>query len=123
MNEKNMAAEELFPAAKREQSAAERLGRALLDSLGPIEGADEDELVDAMLREWNVKRDGRGSAKKPERKEAEDPFRDIARPPVPMRTGSSAEAPVDYSDMSRKQFSELRKLLKKAAADGRRIRI
>ena len=43
--------------------------------------------------------------------------------PVPMRTGSTASAPVDYEDMSAAQFKELKKLLKKASADGKRIRL
>lgn len=45
------------------------------------------------------------------------------RRPVPMRTGSAASRRVDYSDMSAKQFAELKKLIRRADADGKRIKL
>lgn len=96
-------------------SPAERLGRALLDEFGPVEGVTEDELVDALLDAWK-KRERR-------RETGAEPFEKSAKRPVPMRTGSNAAAPVDYADMSQKQFSEFKRMLKKASADGKKVRI
>ena len=103
-------------------SAAERLGRALLASLGEVPGADENEIVDAILSEWTGAKEKAARPVKAE-KPAIDPFAGVMRPPVPMRADSSSGAPLDYADMSRKQFGELKKLLKKAAADGRKIKL
>ena len=95
-------------------SPAERLGRALLDSLGAQE-LDEEELVEALLGEWeNRDREPAKSA---------EPVFGTPKRPIPMKTGSNASSPVDYADMSREQFRELKKLLKKAAMDGKRIKI
>ena len=47
-------------------SAAERLGSALLKSLGGVEGVSEDELVDALLGEWNGMEHGPKRVEKPE---------------------------------------------------------
>lgn len=123
-------------------NAAERLGRALLESLGAIEGVSEDELVDAVLENFGG---GTGGDKRAE--PAQEPVPETVREPealaaltageapdgaelwedrpvpVPMRTGSGRTAPVDYSTMSAEQFARLRKLLKKANADGRRIKL
>ncbi|MCR5809085.1 MAG: hypothetical protein K6G56_05935 [Clostridiales bacterium] len=123
-------------AAPAEASAAERLGRALIERLGGVpEGVTEDELVDALLENMDGEKEageetgparGEEKASFPEQiddddDEAEDPFGGSARRPVPMRTGSAASAPVDYADMTAKQFNDLKKLLKKASADGKRI--
>ena len=127
MNRKSIKAlfeglEDGKPAGGTGMSAAEKLGRAVLDSLGTVEGADEDELVEAILGEWKP---GRAETERPagEAGEAFDPFGARSRRPVPMRAGSGAPSSVDYADMSPKQFSELKRLLKKAAADGKRIKI
>ncbi len=117
-------------------SAAERLGRWLLDSLGAADdGVTEDELVDAILNERTAAGD---SLAEPEEEEERDegaapqpvpdedgdlPFEPAPRRPRHMRTGGAQSAPVDYSDMSAEQFRSIRKLLKKAAADGRRIKL
>ncbi len=133
-------------------SAAERLGRALLDTLGLADDVNEDELVEAVLGEW-ANRDESGEAgEADEADEDGEPLYDgtedergydergydergydkpeeddvpfgRARRPVPIRTAGAASAPVDYADMSTEQFRELKKLLKKAAADGKRIRL
>ena len=128
-------------------SAAERLGRALLDTLGLADDVNEDELVEAVLGEW-ANRDESGEAGEAdeadedgeplydgtedepgydqrgyyEQEEDDIPF-GRARRPVPIRTAGAASAPVDYADMSTEQFRELKKLLKKAAADGKRIKL
>lgn len=124
-------------------SAAERLGKALLESLGGVEGVSEDELVDAVLESRAA-----GMEAVPRRaKDTADPAEGIAEAlredaadapsdqmtgarvwedapvPVPMRTGSGRTEPVDYSTMSAEQFARLRKLLKKANADGKRIKL
>ena len=133
-------------------SAAERLGRALLDTLGLADDVNEDELVEAVLGEW-ANRDESGEAgEADEADEAGEPLYDgtedepgydergydergydkpeeddvpfgRVRRPVPIRTAGTASAPVDYADMSTEQFRELKKLLKKAAADGKRIKL
>lgn len=116
--------------------AAERLGRWMLDSLGPIDdGVTEDELVDAILSERTAgaaDAEDREEQEEPEEggepgfeptEDGEQPFEPAPRRPRPMRTGSAQSAPVDYADMSAEQFRNIRKLLKKAAADGRRIRL
>lgn len=97
-------------------SAAERLGRALLESLGLPEGVTEDEAADAVISEWE-------SMKTRGRKPARDPFAGVVRPPVPMRANSAPASGMDYADMSAKQFGELKRLLKKAASDGRKIKL
>ena len=110
-------------------SAAERLGRAMLSRLGAIEGLGEDELVDALLENWGKlpepEDDGEEEPEENELPEfpAEEIFEARSRRPVPMRTGSMAAERVDYSDMSAKQFAELKKLLKRASADGRKIKL
>ena len=119
-------------------SAAERLGSALLSELGGVEGVTDDELVDAILREWvsnRGKAHSRVNRTELPNEELEDgtadynsgelfePFGENPRTPVPMRTGSRGSDPVDYSEMSSQQFNNLKKLLKKASADGRRIRL
>lgn len=115
------------PEAEEEgASAAERLGRAMLDAFGSVDdGVTEDELVDAILGEWayNKELEESGDSREEEvPSENESPFNRDRRP-VPMRTASAATHPVDYADMSAKQFGELKKLLKRASADGRRIRL
>lgn len=57
-----------------------------------------------------------------ELEELEELFRGVRRP-VPMRTGSAASRGVDYQDMSAKQFAELKKLIRRADADGKRIKL
>ncbi|MCR5610408.1 MAG: hypothetical protein K6F68_01040 [Clostridiales bacterium] len=101
-------------------SAAERLGRALLDSFGAVEGMNEDELVDALLGEWSSRQSQAGETEKAEPRE---PFEPALKPPVPMKAGVSAPQPMNYADMPAKQFNELKKLLKKAAMDGKRMKI
>ena len=164
---KKMSIAQLFGARSGEgekpaegaPSAAERLGRALLDTLGAADdGVTEDELVETILGEWGAAAargddgdeasdedessdeddssshgelyDGtaeeqyeEGDEDSGEEEEREAPFERMAKRPTPMRTGSAASDPVDYSDMSSAQFRELRKLLKKAAAEGKRIRL
>jgi hypothetical protein len=115
-------------------SAAERLGSALLKTLGGVEGVSEDELVDALLGEWNGMEHGPKRVEKPEAandvrgmlrgdEDGANPFGDDARMPVPMKAGAANAEPMDYSEMSAEQFARLKKLLKKAAADGKRIRL
>ncbi len=113
---------------ERGASAAERLGRALLESLGAAPGSNEDEIVDAILGEWKHAKEKSGKAPDERRpsdgKQAVgDPFAGVMRPPVPMRANAVPGAPVDYADMSQKQFNELKKLLRKAASDGRKIKL
>lgn len=51
------------------------------------------------------------------------PFPEAPRRPSQIRAEAGEPAPLDYADMSRKQFAELKKLLRRAAGDGRRIKI
>ncbi|MBO4848675.1 MAG: hypothetical protein J5586_05935 [Clostridia bacterium] len=100
---------------------AERLGRAMLARLGAAEDVDEDELVDALVREWEAVPAAPEEPEEP-RADAEEIFAPVRRP-VPMRTGGAASSPVDYAGMSREQFRKLGKFLKRADSDGRRIRL
>ena len=108
-------------------SAAERLGREMLDRLGADEETDEDELADAIIEMMTRMSDAPAAPEKPRTNElpenVRDPFGTLPRMPVPMKTGSVKPEPADYSEMSVKQFNELKKLLKKANADGKRIRL
>ncbi len=118
----NVPAQE--PDEREASSAAERLGRALLNSFGALGGVSEDELVEAILSEWPSRRDRAPETETAdEAEQGADPFGEPVRRPVPMRTGSIGSKPVDYSEMSVKQFNDLKKLLKKAHADGKRIKL
>ncbi|MBQ1892472.1 MAG: hypothetical protein II155_00045 [Clostridia bacterium] len=122
-------AEENDAPAEEEKrvSAAERLGREMLARLGADDETDEDELAEAIIEIMAGMNDG---AEAPARRGANeldddvrDPFGTMPKMPVPMRTGSGSPKSTDYSEMSTKQFNELKKLLKKASADGKRIRL
>lgn len=132
-----LIADNVVPAAEEEtvsSSAAERLGRAMLDRFGDVDDdVTEDELVDAILEAWDMsgetapEEDEPAPEAEPEEEPEEDgeenvPF-ETERRPVPMRAGTNAAKPVDYAEMSAKQFNDLKKLLKKASADGKRIRL
>lgn len=133
-------------------SAAERLGQAMLARLGIPEGEEGEELIDALLEEWNAlpapeddsedESEDEAPDAEPEEDEPEavpagelpedmggiDPeeLEELfsgSRRPVPMRTGSASSERVDYSDMSPKQFNELKKLIRRASADGRKVRL
>ncbi|MBO4383802.1 MAG: hypothetical protein J5854_00070 [Clostridia bacterium] len=110
---------ELKPGADGEErvsvSPAERLGRAMLDRFGTAEGMSESELVDAILGEWNARKEPSGMPA--------EPFEPVPKLPVPMKAGVNTPQPADYADMPAKQFNELKKLLKKAALDGKRMKI
>lgn len=107
-------------------SAAERLGRALLESFGKVEGMSEDELVDALLSEWGRRAETAkeaAPAETAETAESAEPFGAVPKLPVPMKAGVNAPQPMNYADMPSKQFNELKKLLKKAALDGKKMKI
>lgn len=123
-------------SVEKAASPAERIGQALLASIGVTDEDEIAELADAMLKEWGSKKAEReavradeASRRAPERHEAPSPeevadlFETRPKRPVPMKAGSSAAAPLDYAGMSPKQFSELKKKLKKAAMNGERIKI
>ncbi|MBO6061549.1 MAG: hypothetical protein J6P98_05495 [Clostridia bacterium] len=125
----NSAPREEAPEEPKAMSPAERLGRALLDRLGAADdGVTEEELVEAILAERENAGDPEPEPEEepgdqPEEREAEPPFAGHSRRPLPIKTGSASPAPVDYADMSAEQFRSIRKLLKKAAAEGRRIKL
>ncbi len=112
---------------EKRMSAAERLGREMLARLGAGEDTDEDELAEAIIEVMAGLKDGadapagRYSNELPE--DVRDPFGTMPKMPVPMRTDSRKAESTDYSEMSAKQFNELKKLLKKASADGKKIRL
>lgn len=118
--------EALGEEAKR-VSAAERLGREMLDRLGADEETDEDELADAVIEVLSRMSEAPAADEKRKPNElpenVRDPFGTVPKMPVPMKTGSVRPEETDYSEMSLKQFNELKKLLKKANADGKRIRL
>lgn len=119
------------------ESPAAKLGRFMLDSLGSVEGVSEEELVEALIGAFSSRRSGAGSGEAPSAEPEEltaaelaespseggFPFERADCAPMPMRTGSGGARPMDYSEMSTKQFNDLRRMLKKASADGRRIKL
>lgn len=129
-----LIADNVVPASDEEPvsaSAAERLGRAMLERIGGVDDdVTEDELVDAILEEWDMSDETAPEDEEPapEDEEQEEegepslPF-ETERRPVPMKADSMAGKPVDYAEMSAKQFNDLKKLLKKASADGKRIKL
>lgn len=133
---KKVPAAEKKPAQKG-MNPAEVIGRALLDRLGASTGLSEEELVDFILEAWtrdtaakNAEADDRSgiSAENllPSNGEKAKAPVSIERPkrlPMPMR-GMNIEAPaIDYTELSSEQFRELKRQLKKAGADGKRVRL
>lgn len=126
------------PEEKR-ASAAERVGRALLSRLGGVSSMSDDELADAIISMWNdpgAFEGERGGAQTSaadvmarsgaagERFAGVDPFGGKpSGPHVPIRSGAPADMPVDYEALTDRQFSELKRQLKRAAADGRKVRL
>jgi|GEM_PF-3014690 len=130
-----------------EPSAAEKVGRALLDRLGNSTGMEEDELADAIIAVWDDPDTLTGGEPLQEKRPYEEPALEVSgeaassiggeaassiggspfgehrRIPVPLRSGSAEAAPVDYDELTREQFMKLKKQLKKAAADGKRVRL
>ena len=130
-----------------EPSAAEKVGRALLDRLGNSTGMEEDELADAIIAVWDDPDTLTGGEPPQEKRPYEEPALEVSgeaassiggeaassiggspfgehrRIPVPLRSGSAEAAPVDYDELTREQFMKLKKQLKKAAADGKRVRL
>ena len=89
-------------------SAAERLGRALLESFGKVEGMSEDELVDALLSEWGRRAETAkeaAPAETAETAESAEPFGAVPKLPVPSEqqivdalghaSSLSQEAPIE----------------------------
>lgn len=118
------------------ETAEHRLGAAMLERLGIPEGIDREEAVDRILLHWDELSDSYGAEahgngmRMPEREQpvfkAEyTPQRNEGRVmlprPIPGRLGQAPEA--DYESMSAEQFRRLRKQLKRAASDGRRVRL
>ncbi len=110
----------------RADSAAERVGRALLERLG-ADGMDEDELADAIIAVW----ENEGAAPlvyaepdtEPEAPAKPPLVAERRRMPQPMRADAAAPAPLDYDRLTAEQFRRLKKQLQKAAADGRKVRL
>ena len=100
-------------------SPAERLGRVILDTVELESPKEEDRFVDVLIDAW--KRTQRNADEKSG--EDGDPVFETAKRPVPIRAGAGSAVPVDYADMPAKQFRELKKQLKKAALDGRKVKI
>ena len=89
----------------------------------------EDELADAITAVWAQPQ---ASADEPEAVPAEklfggktgqSPFAAPARTPVPIRSGAPAQTPIDYDELTDAQFGELRRRLKRAAAEGKKIKL
>ena len=138
-------------AEKHAVSAAERVGRALLDRLGSASGLSEDALADAIIAVWEdpealtggeAEGNGKGGALKPyvepemkifgsdasaadllEGESRPLPFTEHKRTSAPIRSGGIQAEPIDYEELTDEQFRRLKKQLQKAAADGKRVRL
>ncbi len=117
-----------------EMSPAEMVGRALLDRLGSGTGLSERELAEAILDVW-AHPDKLAPNGEPQEPATDDeagesaertpvtPFGEHRRMPKPIRSGAAAPQRIDYDELTDEQFRTLRKQLKKAEADGKKVRI
>ena len=102
------------------ERAAMMLGEAMLERVGIPEGINPIAVVVTLLRRMDNEDDNTDGPKdSPDSMNAKR----NAMLPRPIR-GSMGQAPeTDYENMSSEDFSKLRRQLKKASMDGRRVRI
>ena len=108
-------------AAVQHESAYAKLGKAFINRLHlPNElianAAEVESIVNRIISVWEKVEN------------AEESFADAAdanaeRLPLPLAGGLAQAPEADYETMSAEQFRTLRKQLKRAAMDGRRIRL
>ena len=113
------------------ENAYAKLGKAFINRLHlPNElianGAEVESIVNRIISVWE-KVEAR-TADSAAEENAEESFEDAAdanaeRLPLPLAGGLAHAPEADYETMSAEQFRTLRKQLKRAAMDGRRIRL
>lgn len=114
-----------------EKTAAEnalmRLGSALLDRLHVPEGMTLTEAVDAVLSVWE---NAGSAAEEPDTDEETGEEQEEAPEapqkrsfPRPMHGSMTSDTGADYDSMSAEQFRRLKKQLRRASMDGRKIRL
>lgn len=109
------------------EDALKRLGAAFIARLNVPEGMTTAEAVEAILSCWEkdvaaapVRAEEAPAEDEPEAKE---PAKSVTRLPKTLRGGMGEAPEADYESMSAEQFRRLKKQLKRAAADGRKIRL
>lgn len=113
------------------ESAYERLGKAFLSKLGLPEAMLEDEaeresLVSEIISVWEKVEARMKSEADAQESGAETDIVENANAdalPRPLEGGLSQAPAADYATMSAEQFRALQKQLKRAAMDGRKIRL
>lgn len=118
-------------AAVQHESAYAKLGKAFINRLHlPNElianASEVESIVNRIISVWE-KVEAR-TADSAAEENAEESFEDAAdanaeRLPLPLAGGLAQAPEADYETMSAEQFRTLRKQLKRAAMDGRRIRL
>lgn len=93
------------------EKAAMMLGTAMLERVGVPEGVNPIAVVMTLLKRMDEDND----------KEKVSP--NSGRLPKPMRSGLGEVPDIDYESMSSSDFQKLKKQLKKASMDGRKVRL
>ena len=105
------------------ERAAMMLGEAMLERVGIPEGINPIAVVVTLLRRMDNKNDGPEDGSDGSNDADSMNAKRNAMLPRPIR-GSMGQAPeTDYESMSSEDFRKLRRQLKKASMDGRRVRI
>ena len=99
------------------------LGEAMLERVGIPEGINPIAVVVTLLRRMDNENDGPEDGSDGSNDADSMNAKRNAMLPRPIR-GSMGQAPeTDYENMSSEDFRKLRRQLKKASMDGRRVRI
>ena len=105
------------------ERAAMMLGEAMLERVGIPEGINPIAVVVTLLRRMDNENDGPENGSDGSNDADSMNAKRNAMLPRPIR-GSMGQAPeTDYESMSSEDFRKLRRQLKKASMDGRRVRI
>lgn len=105
------------------ERAAMMLGEAMLERVGIPEGINPIAVVVTLLRRMDNENDGPEDGSDGSNDADSMNTKRNAMLPRPIR-GSMGQAPeTDYESMSSEDFRKLRRQLKKASMDGRRVRI
>ena len=105
------------------ERAAMMLGEAMLERVGIPEGINPIAVVVTLLRRMDNENDGPEDGSDGSNDADSMNAKRNAMLPRPIR-GSMGQAPeTDYENMSSEDFRKLRRQLKKASMDGRRVRI
>lgn len=104
--------------------AALKLGLAMLKRLNVSADTDASRLVGNILAYWEKEPSAREIREKTaERREAHGAQKQNAPLPRPIRANVAETPEADYENMSSEQFNSLKRQFRRAALDGRRIKI